>query len=395
MKARDSVKNYDSKIREYVNYSYRQSKNACKNFGSRPAGGENEKELVKHLVSELETCANEVKTESFSFAKTTSFSENIFTIIFLALAVLFVILECFGIFLNDTIPAVATAVSVIAGVANIFTGYTSKIFAKKTESSNIFAVRKADNEATKRLILLANSDSAPKYKFSTFPFGIISTVGFALTIVVMFLNSALDIFTKVPNLKFASLALILFLPLAVIPLFADSNESSQGASKNLSGSFASIAVLKYLKDNSIEMPSLEICVLITSAKEYASAGAKAFANSHPSDFKDIPTVCLNLDSIACEEDNLGIITTKLSEKSVSLIKDGSADTEKELGNSVIQGKYQTDAAIISSMGIDSCALTSLGADYMKKPDTFEDMKVKTIETALKTVVSGAFLYEEQ
>ena len=235
MKARDSVKNYDSKIREYVNYSYRQSKNACKNFGSRPAGGENEKELQKHLVSELETCANEVKTESFTFAKTTSFSENIFTIIFLALAVLFVILESFGIFPNDTIPAVATAVLVIAGVANIFTGYTNKIFAKKTESSNIFAVRKADKEATKRLILLANSDSAPKYKFSTFPFGIISTTGFSLAIVVMFLNAALDIFTTIPGLKFASLALILFLPLAIIPLFADSNEASQGASKNLSG----------------------------------------------------------------------------------------------------------------------------------------------------------------
>ena len=54
MKARDSVKNYDSKIREYVNYSYRQSKNACKNYTSRPAGSENEKELQKHLVSELE-----------------------------------------------------------------------------------------------------------------------------------------------------------------------------------------------------------------------------------------------------------------------------------------------------------------------------------------------------
>lgn len=395
MKARDSVKNYDSKIREYVNYSYRQSKNACKNFGSRPAGGENEKELQKHLVSELETCANEVKTESFTFAKTTSFSENIFTIIFLALAVLFVILESFGIFPNDTIPAVATAVLVIAGVANIFTGYTNKIFAKKTESSNIFAVRKADKEAAKRLILLANSDSAPKYKFSTFPFGIISTIGFSLAIVVMFLNAALDIFTTIPGLKFASLALILFLPLAIIPLFADSNEASQGASKNLSGAFSSIAVLKYLKDNSIEMPSLEICVLITSAKEYASAGAKAFAGSHSSEFSDIPTICVNLDSVACEENDLGIISTKTSDKSVALIKDGSADTEKETAVSVLQGKYKTDAAIIASMGIDSCTLTSLGSDYMKKSDDFEDMKVRTIETALKTVVSGAFLYEEQ
>ena len=143
------------------------------------------------------------------------------------------------------------------------------------------------------------------------------------------------------------------------------------------------------------MPSLEICILITSAKEYASAGAKAFTNSHSSEFNDIPTICVNLDSVACEENDLGIISTKTSDKSVALIKDGSADTEKESAISVLQGKYKTDAAVITSMGIDSCTLTSLGSDYMKKPDTFEDMKVKTIETALKTVVSGTFLYEEQ
>ncbi|MBR3588339.1 MAG: hypothetical protein IKL16_02125, partial [Clostridia bacterium] len=212
MKARDSVKNYDSKIREYVNYSYRQSKNACKNYGPRPAGSDSEKELQKHLVSELETCADEVKTENFTFSKTTSFSENIFTLVFFVLAVALVVLECFGVFPNDTFPAISVAGLVIFGVANIFTGYTGKIFAEKTESTNIFAVRNADKQATKRLLLLANSDSSPKHKFNTFPFVIVSTVGFLLTIIVMFLNSALDIFSEVPNLRFASLVLLLFIP---------------------------------------------------------------------------------------------------------------------------------------------------------------------------------------
>ncbi len=395
MKAKDSVKNYDSKIREYVNYSYRQSKNACKNYGPRPAGSDSEKELQKHLVSELEGCSNEVKTEIFTFQKTTSFSENIFTVIFLCFAVIAVILECFGIYPDNTFPAIAVAINIILGVANIFTGFTSKVFAKAVEASNIFAVRKADGEASKKLILLANSDSAPKCKFNTMPFAIVSTVGFITAIAVMLLNSAFDIFEKIPNLKFASLALILFIPFALIPVFADKNENSDGASKNLSGAFASIAVLKYLKDNNIEMPSLEICVLITSAHEYDLSGAKAFAKSHSSDFGDIPTVCICLDSIACEEKNLGIIRTKSTDKSAEFISNGASDTSVEIGASPLQGKYSSDATAISSMGIDACALTSLGADYVKMSDTFEDMKVKTIESALKTVVSGVFLYEEQ
>ena len=395
MKARDSVKNYDSKIREYVNYSYRQSKNACKNYGSRPAGLDNEKELQKHLVSELETCADTVETEGFSFTKTTALSENLFTAIFLVLAVALVILGFFGIFPNDTIPAIGVAALVILGVANIFTGYTRNILAKKAESENIFAVRKADKEATKRLILLANSDSAPKSKLNTLPFVIIATIGFVLSIVMMFLNSALDIFTEIPALRFISLGLLVFIPFAIIPVFADSKDFSEGASKNLSGSFASIAVLKYLKDNGIKMPSLEICVLITSAHEYSCAGAKAFAKAHSSDFSNVETVCICLDSIAGAEENLGIIKGKTFEKAVKLITDGADDNESKISDSVLQGKYISDATAISSMGIDSCTLTSLGSDYAKTPDTFEDMKVKTIETALKTLVSGVFLYEEK
>lgn len=395
MKARDSVKNYDSKIREYVNYSYRQSKNACKNYGPRPAGSDSEKELQKHLVSELETCADSVKTEAFSFAKTTSLSENIFTLVFFVLAAALVILECFGIFPDETIPAIGSALFVILGAANLFTGFTSKIFAKKTESENIFAVRKADKEAAKRLILLANSDSSPKHKFTTLPFMIVTTVGFVLTIIIMFLSAAFDLFSNVPNLKFASLALILFIPFALIPIFADSKDYSEGASKNLSGSFASIAVLKYLKDNGIEMPSLEICVLITSAHEYDSAGAKAFANAHANEFSSLPTTCICLDSISGEEANLGIIKSKNDENAVEFIKNGAEDSGYEIGNSALQGKYSSDASFLSPIGIDACALTSLPADYNKMPDTFEDMKVKTIETALKTIVSGAFLYEEK
>ena len=395
MKAKDSVKNYDSKIREYTNYSYRQSKNACKNYGPRPAGSESEKDLKKHLVSELEACATEVKTESFKFAKATSFSENIFTLVFFTLAALLVILECFSVFPNDTFPAVSVAGLVIFGVANIFTGYTSKIFAVKSESENIFAVRKADGEAKKRLILLANTDSMTKQKFNTFPFAIVSVIGFVLAIAFMFLNTVFELFAKYPNLKFVSLSLIVFIPFAAISLFADSKESSDGASKNLSGSFASIAVLKYLKDNNIEMASTEICVLITSAHECDSAGAKAFMTAHSSDFSDLPTICIGIDSIAFDEKNLGVIKSKNTDASLTFIKEGAEDAGIEVGNSLLQGKYLPDSLMLSAAGIDSCTITSLPESYVKEPDTHEDMKVKTIESALKTVVSGLFIYDEK
>ena len=395
MKAKDSVKNYDSKIREYTNYSYRQSKNACKNYGTRPAGGENEKELQKHLVSELEGCATKVETEDFTFSKTNALSENLFTLIFIFAAALFAVLDCMGVFTGHSLSATAVAAFVLLGVANIFTGFTSKILAKSSSASNIYAVRSADKEAKKRLILLANSDSASKAKFNTTPFGIISAIGFVVILVAVFLNASMDLFAKSAALKYASLALIIFVPVAAIPLFSDSKEFSDGASKNLSGSFASIAVLKYLKDNNIEMPSLEICVLITSAHEYGSAGATAFVKKHASDFSDIPTICVGIDSIAFDENNLSIITSKKSEEAAAFLRDGAEDSGAKLENSPLQGKYYDNGAIFAAAGIDSCTITSLPSDYEKAPDTHEDMKVKTIETALKTVVSGMFIYEEK
>lgn len=395
MKARDSVKNYDSKIREYTNYSYRQSKNACRNFGPRPAGSEKEKELQEHLTNELRTCTNAVTAENFSFSKSTSVSENIATLVLLVLAVAVAVIGCLGIIDNNTITAVATAVFVFLGVINIFTGCLNKMFAKKYSSSNIHAVRKADEKAEKRLLLVANSDSPEKRKFNTSVFAVISAIGFVLTLVFVFLNSYMNFFQQTPSLKYVSFALVIFIPFAVIPLFADSNEFSEGASKNLSGAFASIAVLKYLQDNEIKMPSLEICVLITSAHECDCAGAKAFAKKHTSYYSDIPTTCICIDSIAYDEKNLGIITTKNSDKSAEFIRNGADDAGIEIAKSPLQGKYTPDSTIISTMGIDACAITSLPADYAKAPDTHEDMKVKTIESALKTIVSGAFLYEEK
>ena len=71
------------------------------------------------------------------------------------------------------------------------------------------------------------------------------------------------------------------------------------------------------------------------------------------------------------------------------------DAGIEIENSLLQGKYLPDSLMLSASGIDSCTITSLPENYVKEPDTHEDMKVKTIESALKTVVSGLFIYDEK
>ncbi len=395
MKAKDSVKNYDSKIREYTNYSYRQAKNACKNFGPREAGSESEKKIAEHLKNELEVCANEVKTEEFTFAKTSSFSDNLFNLVFLLLATVLTVLDSLGVGENSVLLIIA-AVFVMLGIINIFSGIVNKtlssLISKKATSTNVYAIRSADKEAKKRLVLVSNMDSMPLKKFKTSVFTIISAVGFVLPLAVLFLNATNGFFTNSNTLKYIPLALLIFIPLAVIPLFADKKAYSEGAGKNLSGAFSSIAVLKYLKDNSIEMENTEICVLICGANEYSLAGADNFYKKHSADFNDIETVFVNLDSTAGYEKNLGI-SYSLGGDAQEFIKDGALDAEITLNDSPVKGKYLPAAAKLKSF--DACTLSSLGADYENAPDTHEDMKVKTIESALKTVVSGLFIYDEK
>ncbi len=396
MKAKDSVKNYDSKIREYTNYSYRQSKNACKNFGPREAGSESEKKIAEHFANELAICSNEVKTEEFTFRKTSSVSDNLFNLIFLFAAIVLTALDSLSVSGDSSVLLIIAAVFVMLGTVNIFSGTINKalsaLISPKTTSSNIYAVRNADKEAKKRLVLVSNMDSMPLKKFKTSVFTIISAVGFVLPLAVLFSNATNGIFTASNTLKYIPLVLLIFIPFAVIPLFANKKAYSEGANKNLSGAFSSIAVLKYLKDNSIEMENTEICVLICGANEYLLAGADAFYKKHSADFADIETVFVNLDSTAGYEKDLGIAYS-LGGDSQEFIKDGALDAGIELNDSPIKGKYLP--AIAKFKGFDACTLSSLGADYEKIPDTHEDMKVKTIESALKTVVSGLFIYDEK
>lgn len=394
MKANESVKNYDSKIREYTNYSYRQSKNTCKNFSSRGAGSENEKEVLKHFKNELEVCADSVDVQDFSFKKTTSFTDGLFNLIFIVIATVLTSLSAMDI--GSSVVSVIAVIAALLGAVNILSNAVnikfSSLFAKTESSQNVYAVRKADKEAKKRVVFVANSDSLPLKKFKTSVFAVISVVGFVLSIVVLCLNETLHLFESSDSMKYIPLALLIFIPLAIVPLFADSNNYSQGASKNLSGAFSSIAVLKYLKDNSIEMSNTEICVLILGANEYSHSGAAEFYKTHSSDFSDIKTVFINIDSTAFDEENLGFIPSK-GEESVKFIENGAKDAGIEISVSEIAGKYIP--AVNEFKNSDVCTITSLPKNYENAPDTHEDMKVKTIESALKTVVSGLFIYDEE
>jgi Zn-dependent M28 family amino/carboxypeptidase len=70
-----------------------------------------------------------------------------------------------------------------------------------------------------------------------------------------------------------------------------------GANDNLTGCYMGIAVLKYLKDEGIELENTEIGVVLTGSEEIGLRGSKAWAEAHKGEFQDVPTFFYAFDTI--------------------------------------------------------------------------------------------------
>ncbi|MBQ7580800.1 MAG: M28 family peptidase [Clostridia bacterium] len=384
MKAYESVENYDSRIREYANYSYRQSRNVCKNIGKREAGSKEENDLLLHVKNELETCADTVETEQFKFQKDTKIIQNkVGAIFFICAAALTIV----SVLLN---VAFLSACGIVAAVAGIILSFAGKIYApKKLTSSNVYAVKKPSGGTKKRIIFVSNPDCVRMAKLDSAALKILSILSgvAAAAVGAIFMMKPDFADGKVSYMLIAVAVTVIF---DVIILFSSYTGVLDGANKNLSGIFTSVAVLKYFKDMSIDLGSTEIVVVVAGAHEAGLSGAKYFAKNHAEQFKDNAKV-ICLDCLR-EEKNLRIES-----------KNADSQLAKELGLSAkeagfeikIDGEsYLSDADAFAKNGFDSCTLTACGENFKTEEDTYEDMKIKTIETALKTIMQEAFFVDE-
>ena len=392
MRANESVENYDSRIREYANYSFRQSRNICKTIGERQAGSENEDKLQQHIAGEMKTCADRVSVEEFKFAPDHIVLQNkvgALSFILAAAILLFSLLTGF-------IPAVAGISSIIISIIGIILSFSGKCYAqKKLTSKNVYGVKKSSGKAEKRIILVGNADCMRSRKMagaSLKTLSVLSGIVFLVTGVILFLrgNNITDIISE-GYVKYLSIPLCVFVIFDILVLFRKYDSVSAGANKNLSGSFTCIALLKYLKDMNITLERTEVAVLITGAHEASLSGAKAFVKEKASDLKDIPTCVLCLDCLR-EESDLSIKPQKGGEDLAKTVSLCSKVSGYEI--SLKDMKYKTDAEAFSKAGIPSCTITAVPEGVDKLEDTYEDMKIRTIETSLKAVMETVFTMDE-
>ena len=419
MKANESVKNYESTRRMYTNYAARSIKKVCKEIGPRFAGSEEEKKAVEYMAEDLKTCCDDVQIESFPVHPKAFLGWIPLSVVLMTVScALFFVAQFFAIAPLFYVSVALTVICLFSIITEfLFYKETLDPFLPKKTSHNAYGIRKPSGEVKRRIIFCGHADSSMEWRFTywggpklvipviggslvgivvAFVFGVIAAVKCATS--PEFINSTvLDVFSYI---LFAFVAIFL-----VASLFYDKKRIVEGANDNLTGCFASIAILKYLQDNEISLENTEVVVLCSGSEEIGLRGAKYFAEKHGKEFSDVETVFVALDTLR-DFDFMAIYnkdmtgTVKNDPEACNLVKAGAKLAGYDVPYKTVS-LGATDAAAItkSKCGIKAAAFAAMDPAparyYHTRLDTHENLDLKTIEASLDICLNTLFLYDEK
>ncbi|MBQ7861296.1 MAG: M20/M25/M40 family metallo-hydrolase [Clostridia bacterium] len=412
MKANESVTNYASSLRMYTNYTVREIKKICKNIGPRLAGSQQEHEAHKYIAEEMKTCCDKVDIEEFQLAPEAFMSWVRIDGILVLFSILFAWINKFvDIGFNFAWISVA-----FTGLALIFVfceflmywEFYDFLFPKAT-SHNTIGVRKAGGETKQRIIFSGHVDSSHQWTYTRlggspllFAVGGYGVVSMLYVFVSSILISANVFAPEVADvLRYIQLACI---PGAIaVMFFVNFNITVEGANDNLTGTMASVAIMKYLEDNNIRFENTEVVAMGAGSEESGLRGSRAYVKRHMDELKEIPTVFIGLetfrdyDSIAIyERDMTG--TVKMDSRVCSLMKKAGEEAGLDVPySSVYVGA--SDAAAVQKLGVPAVTLAAMDPGppryYHTIGDTADNMDLKTVEKCLDIALRTLFIYDEQ
>ena len=406
MKAEESVKNYAASVRMYSNYTVREIKKICKTIGPRPAGYEAEKKAQEYIAEELKTCADEVKIEPFKLAPKAFMSWVTVDGILIMISCL---LNFFGLPYIG-LALCAFAVIFMIGEFLLYKEFIDGIVPKKT-SHNTYGVKKASGELKQRIIFSGHVDSSYEWTYThlgghilLYACGVLAVVSLIFVLVSSVLHTFNIIEEGTLFYNIFHYGQFIGIPGGLLAIgFVNFRLCVEGANDNLTGTIASVAILKYLKDNDINLEHTEVIALSAGAEESGLRGSKAFCKAHKDDFNDVPTIFIGLETFRDYED-IAIYerdmtgTIKMDARVCKLLKKAGLDAGLDLPySSVYMGA--SDAAAVQQAGIPAVTLAAMNPGppryYHTRGDVAENMDLKTVEKCLEISLNALFLYDEK
>ena len=417
MKANESIEKYPARVREYTNYVIKSIKNVCKTYGPRPVGSESDRKAQEYYKADLEKFCDEVTVEPFKVSDKAFMAWVPLGAALLTLSALFYL---FGMAVVSLTLTVLTLFFILSEF--IFYKQTLDIFFKKKDTANVVGVRKASGETKRRIIISGHTDSAFEWTYTyhggrpavatiigTAIAGIVITI--AASIISIVNGGAFDVSIVVTgdNVLVAclSIAMLILVPFYIAALFfCNYKRPVMGANDDLTGTFISAAVAKFLSDNDIRFENTEVVALMAAGEEAGLRGSKAYAKAHKDELKNsnIQTVFVGFDTIRefdfmtiFDKDMTGVV--KNDERVAKLIKDGAtiAGYDNVKIDTIALGA--TDAAAMSQAGVAAASFVAMDPSparyYHTRLDTEDNLDPKTIEAGVKIALETTFLFDER
>ncbi|MBE6795116.1 MAG: M20/M25/M40 family metallo-hydrolase [Ruminococcaceae bacterium] len=288
-----------------VEYMVKKITDICEKIGPRAPGSKEELEAQKLMGKDLEQWADKIEIEDFTVHRQAFMGFIPFTVAMAIVATIF-------FFFYPLISFIATVIAFIPLVLEflMYKQFIDPLFFGHP-SHNLIATRKPKGEVKKRIILIAHSDSQYEwilnYKLGGTGmklFLIPAVVGLVVCCIASLVKGIVVDFKGIETPASSTFFLIvgIILCIFIIPyigflFFQSYTKSVPGANDNLSGCLSVMSVLKLLDESDIRFENTEVRVILSGSEEAGLRGAKAYAEAHKHELREIETVVVACDTM--------------------------------------------------------------------------------------------------
>lgn len=360
----------------------------CKDMPKRDPGSDGERIACEYM-------AEQMKEFGCERADVESFKENpgsFYGWIHISFTLAFLAVICF--FQNIQILTIIFLVGALLLALLQFGMYKKVVdfmFPEKT-GTNVTAIKSCTGEVKRRIFFNGHPDAAWEWPANYLGGGVLfegliivsaaGVVGYLVLAIIALVNGGLT-----DQLGLIGKWFFLFFPFWIYMFFMwNRNRVVDGANDNLSGCYMGIAILKYMKEQGIELENTEVGVILSGSEEAGLRGAKAWCEAHKGEFDDVPTFIYSYDTI---HDPKYLLTnyrdlnaTVKADKDVS---DLFMEAAAELNIGCKAGMVPplggaTDNAAFAQGGFRSTGITGLNhkleSYYHTRRDSYDNMDLK-------------------
>jgi len=418
MVARNSVADYDAQLDKYTGYMVDRITTLVETIGPRESGSESEHKAQEFVAEDMKDVADTIEREPFRLAPQAFMAWVTLDGALLFVSAILLLLVLLGVIASQAVKIICLCIPVLAIVLMAFEFLFYKEFMDpffpKKDTYNLVCTRKASGELKRRIVLSGHVDSAYEWFFTYLGGGKCMVAVAAYAIVMMVVNAVMGILVLCGvgldagfmHVLMIILTILTFPAMILAMMFVHWSLVVPGANDNLTGVYAAMSVMKYLKDNDIRFEHTEVVSASLACEEAGLRGGKAFAKAHAAEYaaeEGVETVCIDIDTLTDYAD-MGVFnrdmtgTVKLDPQAVALLKQGSEAAGLDLPYlSVFFGS--SDAAALVQGGMKAVLLAAMDPTparyYHTRLDTPEKLQPKTIRAGIDTLLNSVFMFDEK